>query len=986
MPINVLESLRVALGSSYAIERELGGGGMARVFLATERVLDRQVVIKVLAPELTQSVSAERFQREILLAARLQHPHIVPLLSAGQAGDLIYYTMPFVAGESLKECLDRKDELSVGDAVRLLAQVARALAYAHKHGVVHRDVKPGNILLSQGEAQVTDFGIAKAISESADADALTTCGLVLGTPAYMAPEQALNELVDRRADLYSLGVVAYEMLAGTLPFSGRTLQAILAAQLQERATDLALRRPNIPARVADLVLRLLEKDPSERPQSADDVVRVLESKSVLDLRTDTTRLRGLPAVKRSRWLVAGLFAGICLVAGVIALPKNSVPPRFDRTVLAVTPFKVTAADSSLRYLREGMLDLLVAKLSGTPDLRAVDPRTMLRAWQAAGGSDGVDIDRQTALSVTRKLGAGQLLEGEVIGSPGRLMLAARMIATEGGTEIRASVEGPADSLTALVDGLATQLLVLSSGEERHRLAALTTTSLPALRAWLNGRAAHRRGDYATATDLFDQALEHDSTFALAGLSRKASSIWLDESTGDSGTFLAWRHRDRLSGRDLALLRFLLGSRYPLPGEARDDFVNLEALVAAAPDDPEAWATMGDHMFHYGALTGVADATRRAIRSYERALSLDSSYAPSREHLVQLYYAAGDTMLARRALEVQLRGRKPDEHPLTRWFARTFLNDTGHGATTFPYRALVKHVSVVVGWSLLYGGGLADAESLLTIRRGRVASEAESREVHELAWTFYVTCGQPHKASTWMGNPRDSDHRAELMLGAVYADADSATGARLLVGTPTADLALTAQGTWQGVVEQYAAAQYQLHYGQPARARDAVRAWRLAWTSDDTSQVHRLASHLALLLNTQLATLERRSDALSLLMQLDSVLQSAPTYDEYLVSGGTFGGFEPIGNLVAGRLWYGRGEPGRALVAVRRRAMTSPSAVLSTLLREEGRYANLVGDTRGAAGAYRHYLALRSKAEAPVQPQVKAVRAELAALDSATEVH
>ena len=490
---------------------------MARVFLATECALDRQVVIKVLAPELTQSVSADRFHREIHLAAKLQHPHIVPLLSAGHAGELLYYTMPFVAGESLKARLDRSDEVSVPDAVRLLTQVARALAYAHNHAIVHRDIKPANILLSQGEAQVSDFGIAKALSESVHADALTTCGLVLGTPAYMALEQALNEGVDRRADLYSLGVVAYEMLAGTLPFSGRSLQAILAAQVQERPVNLALRRPNVPARIAGLVMRLLEKDPSDRPQSADEVVRVLESESTPELRTDTTRLRGLPTVNRSMWLAAGLFAGVGLIAGVIAMPKVSEPSSFDQAVLAVTPFKVTAADSSLRYLREGMLDLLVAKLSGTPDLRAVDPRTMLRAWQVAGGSDRVDIDRAAALSLTRKLGAGQLLEGEVIGSPGRLVLTAQIIPTEGGAEIRASVEGPADSLTVLVDRLASQLLALRSGEARHRLAALTTTSLPALRAWLNGRAAHRRGDYATATDLFDQAIEHDSTFALAAL-------------------------------------------------------------------------------------------------------------------------------------------------------------------------------------------------------------------------------------------------------------------------------------------------------------------------------------------------------------------------------------------------------------------------------------------------------------------------------------
>ena len=983
MPLPLQDALQAALATTYVIERELVRGGMAQVFLATDRALGRQVVIKVLAPEIAHSVSADRFHREIHLAAKLQHPHIVPLLSAGQAGELLYYTMPFVAGESLKARLDRRHEVPIPDAVRLLTQVARALTYAHNHGVVHRDIKPANILLSQGEAQVTDFGIAKALSESADADALTTCGLVLGTPAYMAPEQALNEGVDQRADLYSLGVVAYEMLTGTLPFSGRTLQAILAAQVQVRPAELALCRPDVPARIANLVMRLLEKDPSARPQRADEVVRVLESASASESRTATTRSRSFPAVNRS-WLAAGLFAGIGLVAGVIALPKKSQAPSVDRAVLAITPFKVTAADSSVRYLREGMLDLLVAKLSGTPNLRAVDPRTMLRAWQAAGGSDGVELDRPAALTLARKLGAGQLLEGQVIGSPRHLVLTAGMITTQGGTEIRASVEGPADSLTALVDRLAAQLLALTSGEERHRLAALTTTSLPALRAWLNGRAAHRRGDYATATDFFDQAIEHDSTFALAALSRDGSAIWLDESTADPGRFLAWRHRDRLSGRDLTLLRFLLGSRYPIPGDVRDDLANGEALVAAAPDNPQAWATLGDQMLHYGALTGVADATERAIRLYERALSLDSSYAPSREHLSQLYYAAGDTVLARRMSEFQLRVA-PDASPLERWFARTFLNDSAPGAAPFAPNGLLPGLETVVTWALQYGGGVADAESLLSLRLARSASEAESKQVRGLAWTYYVIRGQPTKAVDWLRNPQNPEHRAEIILGAVYADSDSSQAARLVRRTPIADLWVTAQSTWQGVVHQYAAAQYDLSNGRRTPARNAVRAWSLVWAPDDSSQVRRLASYLALLLDAQVAALDHRPDALSRLQQLDSVLQTGPTFGGYLVSERSFGGFEPIGNLVAGRLWHERGETRRALAAVRRRALILPTAVFITQLREEARYAALLGDTRGAIRAGHHYLALRSDAEPRLQTQVRAVRAELAALESATEV-
>ena len=211
------ESLQAALGAAYVIERELGGGGMSRVFVATETSLGRRVVIKVLPPGFSETISADRFHREIQVAANLQHPHIVPLLTAGHAGSLLYYTMPLVEGETLRGRLARQGELPVPEACQILAEVARALSYAHRHGIVHRDIKPENILLSEGEAQVADFGIAKALAASTGANSLTTQGLALGTPAYMAPEQAAaDHAVDARADLYALGVVAYEDRKSTL--------------------------------------------------------------------------------------------------------------------------------------------------------------------------------------------------------------------------------------------------------------------------------------------------------------------------------------------------------------------------------------------------------------------------------------------------------------------------------------------------------------------------------------------------------------------------------------------------------------------------------------------------------------------------------------------------------------------------------------------------------------------------------------------------
>src|SRR2546421_306676 len=228
------DRLQSALGTAYRIDKELGGGGMSRVFLAEEVRLGRQVVVKVLPPELAAGVSAERFEREIRLAAALQHPHIVPLLTAGSQGDLLYYVMPHIAGESLRARIAHEHALPVGETVRILRDVCDALAYAHGHGIVHRDVKPDNVLLSGKHALVTDFGVAKAVSSSTGTGSgtLTSLGMALGTPAYMAPEQAAGDPnVDHRADLYAVGALGYELLAGRPPFSGMSPQGMLAAQV-----------------------------------------------------------------------------------------------------------------------------------------------------------------------------------------------------------------------------------------------------------------------------------------------------------------------------------------------------------------------------------------------------------------------------------------------------------------------------------------------------------------------------------------------------------------------------------------------------------------------------------------------------------------------------------------------------------------------------------------------------------------------------------
>jgi len=310
-----------ALAGRYRIDRELGTGGMATVYLAEDVKHHRKVAIKVLKEELSASVGASRFLREIEIAAQLQHPNILPLLDSGEAGGLLYFVMPFVDGQSLRQRLAREHELPVAEAVRILVEVVDALAYAHAHGVVHRDIKPDNIMLSGRHALVTDFGVARAVSEATGSNKVTTLGVALGTPAYMAPEQATADPnVDQRADIYAVGVVAYELLAGRTPFSGVTPQQVLAAHVTEQPDPVSKHRPALSELLGQTVMKCLEKRPADRWQSADDLLAVLEPLSTPSGGTTPTAAR-LPAVaitRRTPWIAGAVVVG---AAVIVALAK-----------------------------------------------------------------------------------------------------------------------------------------------------------------------------------------------------------------------------------------------------------------------------------------------------------------------------------------------------------------------------------------------------------------------------------------------------------------------------------------------------------------------------------------------------------------------------------------------------------------------------------------------------------------------------------------
>ncbi|HEX6313469.1 MAG TPA: serine/threonine-protein kinase, partial [Gemmatimonadaceae bacterium] len=325
MSAELRDQVQSSLGSAYSIERELGGGGMSRTYVAMEQALSRRVVVKVLSPELAAGVSVDRFRREIMLAAKLQHPHVVPVLSSGDAGGLPWFTMPFVEGESLRARLGR-GPMGIGEITGILKDVARALEFAHSHGVVHRDIKPDNVLLAGSSATVTDFGIAKAITAARsgpEGSTLTMAGTSIGSPAYMAPEQAAGDPnIDHRSDLYAFGCMAYELLAGRPPFTGTSPAKLLGAHLGETPRDIRELRADTPPPLADLVMRCLQKDPDQRPSQARDLVRVLDSVTSSGA-TDAAPALLAPRIRTGRalaiWAVATALVALTAWAATVAI-------------------------------------------------------------------------------------------------------------------------------------------------------------------------------------------------------------------------------------------------------------------------------------------------------------------------------------------------------------------------------------------------------------------------------------------------------------------------------------------------------------------------------------------------------------------------------------------------------------------------------------------------------------------------------------------
>jgi serine/threonine-protein kinase len=649
--------LRSSIGDRYEVERELGRGGMATVYLAKDLKHDREVAIKVLLPELSASIGAERFEREIRLAAKLQHPHILGLYDSGIADGLMYYVMPFVKGESLRDRIDREGMLPIDDAIGITLEVAGALGHAHALGIVHRDIKPENILLQGNHALVADFGIARAVSE-AGAQKLTQTGMSVGTPVYMAPEQSLGETVGPTADLYSLGCVLYEMLAGEPPFAGKNAAQIMARHAMETVPSIRIVRSAVPEEIEDALFAVLGKMPADRPQSAtafaESLGLVLGSTASMRVMRGATAARRLPSgtpaggMRRTSgalfaeedptpppvWKRPRVFVGALLVVaaalgawrfGPLGRHAGNAADADGRRI-AVLYFADVSKDSSLGPLADGLTEGLIHVLGTASSLTVIS-------------QNGVEKFRGTALpddSVARALRVGYLVHGEVEPKGDNVTVSLNLIDASGASIKRAAFTAPAKNLLAVRDTLtvyASDLIRQQLGSEiqvKEQRAGSGNSD-----AWLllqRGAQAQKAGEaHHAAGDVAARDRDFAAADSLFGEALKIDPKWSEPATRQAWTDY---RRSRLAGDDATLIRKWADS----------GMVHADLAISIDANDADAYEVRGNLRYYPAIVKALeTDEARRkqaldASRAdLQKATELNSRQAGAFATLSHLYY-------------------------------------------------------------------------------------------------------------------------------------------------------------------------------------------------------------------------------------------------------------------------------------------------------------------------------------------------------------
>ncbi len=633
--------LNAALPDHYVIDRELGRGGMALVYLARDTRHERFVALKTLRPEIAIALGRERFLREIKLAARLQHPNILPVYDSGDAGGTLYYVMPYVEGESLRDRLDREPQLPVDDALQIAREVAEALSYAHEHDVVHRDIKPENIMLSGGHAIVADFGIARAVS-AAGGDKLTQTGLAIGTPAYMPPEQASGSgQVDRRSDIYSLACVLYETLAGQPPFSGPTAQAIMARHSLDAVPRLKIVRDAIPDDLEVVIERALEKVPADRYQTSGEFAKALATASTGAVSRVTAARRSTRAqLAWRRRMNVGIGVGVIVLAagawmlfgrhrngggGGSSLAQNRV---------AVLYFSDESRDSSLGYLADGLTEALIDQLGNINALDVVSRNGVAPFRGRAAARD----------SVARLLNAANIVDGAVENLGNRVRITVRLVDGASGADVgRQTFELPANAQLAMRDSVANQTTLFLreqlGGEIRLREERAGTRSVDAWTLVQRAQRALKDGEAALLR------VPPDSSFA--GFNQADSLLTAAERADPQ-----WSEPTLQRGQ-IALRRARLAQRTPAAASQwiTAGLGQMGRVLRREPNSPPGLQLRGTLEYARWVLNLDSDPAKRAAvldsaqHDLEAAVRADPHLAAAHATLSQLLYARKDVVSA-----------------------------------------------------------------------------------------------------------------------------------------------------------------------------------------------------------------------------------------------------------------------------------------------------------------------------------------------------
>jgi serine/threonine-protein kinase len=923
---------------------------MSRVFAAEDLTLGRTVVIKVLHPELAAGVNADRFKREVQVSARLQHPHIVPVLAAGEVNGLPYYVMPFVKGESLRSRLAH-GPLATSDVVSIVTDVAKALGCAHEEGIVHRDIKPDNILVTGGAAVVADFGIAKALSTAradSPADGLTSLGMSLGTPAYMAPEQVAGDPnVDSRADLYSLGCVAYELLTGQAPFAGKSPQQTLAAHVVERPVPIRDVRPDVPPALAAVVMQCLEKEPANRPQSASDVVEQLEAAPVTGMQPVLMPARSYAR----RWAIA---AGVLLVLGGGGYAAYRSAHRTHvadgQIALAVAPFEVF--DPQLALWKEGLVDVLSRNLDGAGSIRSISPSVSIKKWEGRA-------DRTSAQAFGKRLGAQIVLYGQ-LQPAGRDLVDAKvwvLDATSDAQPIEVQVRDSAARMDRVTDSLSVRLIeAISPGRATGgaRLGSLGSGSMPAIKAFLQGAQYFRRTQWDSATIAFREAVALDSTFGIAYSQLGQSIGWLQGGGPEVNALYqkaASLMRPGISLRDSLMLsglqHYAVGSR---PGPAREReakraFAAAEAITTRYPDDPEGWYLLADMRFH-------ADPTltdREARRLFDRSIQADSDFAPAYIHAIALAYRNGrasgqryvQAYLARNPRDVEEQGVRLASRLADPALRPADVDKLLAGLTpalaqkAYAFITLLPDSAEAVVGLVRAAVRIAPAGNVQRNVTNMLASELSMRGHISEAWKYAV-------------------QNQSYLAGEIAA-----------LGLVPLDSALAVMRSWMGLRSDAALAPFPVL----ALAHDTATLQRMVATMQkaalaDTSSTQRALINYVIA-SARAYTVLAKGDSAAATTMFDALPDSIVTL--------------PFDQFVRARL-IARTNPRRAMELLERR-QASGDVLYTARELELGRIAERLGEKEKAVDAYAFVAAVLQNAEPVLQGAAKEARDALRRLDS-----